>query len=732
MYDHRCDAPYVSLPLMPRGAERGDLFKKKNPDGPYTAGTPGKNASTLTRTPPAKIREYVRLRAEGLNKTAAAREVGISKPTAYAIENLMSQKRQDENARRNRVVGTSTGLPASSSTSKKTMAGGRAGHGNPWANGYATLLGDEDLPGPIPYDELSDVARDALEDFALFRRRYFGRGPSPWQVDAATRVCELLQHAQETRDREYVVLNAPPGAGKSTLWHDVIVWLICRDRSVRVLVGSRTTTQAIKYTRRIRRALMQRDLIFPDERDLAVGLAVAPEGVLVEDFGRFKPQGRSDGDVWQMGGFTVSQPGDVLTSEKEPTVTAFGFDADYMGMRVDLAVWDDLVDPANVRNLEVIEKLQEDWDGVAEARIDPGGVNVLQGQRIRHNDLYRYCLDKRRAVDDDEDEGTEPQEFVPKYRHILYPAHFEDRCRSAHKRTDVAADPSRPGGDDNPGCLLDPRRIPWRDIKTLQSEQPDVYRVVWQQEDLDPGEALIQKIWVDGGKDPVTGTLFIGCWDHDRPMWKLPAPAAIPAPNHLALVVDPSPSNWWACHLWLLNQPSERRYLLAIDRRRMTAPEFLDWDSDKGVFTGFLEEWWQRSNDMGMAFRYVVLEVNAAQKWLLQYDHARRWAQKRSVNFVPHTTGVLKTDKERGIPAVKGHWRSGRIRLPGAPDGSMQAATRLVHEMLRWPHGMTDDQVMAHWFFEFTAPKLAPSKVATPPSSRRPSWMRSWRGALAG
>lgn len=702
-----------------------ERFQKKDPDGPYYQGTPGRNASTLTRTPPAKIREYVRLRNEGSTKTAAAREVGISKPTAYAIENLMSQQRQEQNQRRNRVIGNTNGaLPSSASTMQKTMATGRAGHGNPWANQYATLLGDEGLPGPLHRDELSDVALEALEDFALFRRRYFGRGPSPWQVDAGTRVCELLHSAQERRDREYVVLNAPPGAGKSTLWHDVIIWLICRDRAVRVLVGSRTTGQAMKYTRRIRRSLMQRDLLYPDERDLAAGLAVVPEGVLVEDFGRFKPQGRNDGDVWQMGGFTVAQPGDVLTAEKEPTVTAFGFDADYMGMRVDLAVWDDLVDPANVRTIEVIEKLQEDWDGVAEARIDPGGVNVLQGQRIRHNDLYRYCLDKRRAVDEDEEEEGREVEFVPKYRHIAYPSHLEDRCRGLHKRTDVAADPARPADDDNPGCLLDPRRIPWRDIKTLASEQPDTYRVVWQQEDLDPGEALIQKVWVDGGKDPVTGTLFLGCWDHDRPMWKLPPPPAIPAPNHLALVVDPSPSNWWACQLWLLNQHSERRYLLAIDRRRMTAPEFLDWDSDKGCFTGFLEEWWRRSTDMGMAFRYVVLEVNAAQKWLLQYDHARRWAQKRQVNFVPHTTGILKTDKERGIYAVKPQWRTGRIRLPGAPDGSMQQSMRLVHEMLRWPHGMTDDQVMAHWFFEFTSPRLAPAKPIRQHRSHRPSWLR--------
>lgn len=603
------------------------------------------------------------------------------------------------------------------------MATGRAGHGNPWANGYARLLGPAHLPGPIPYGKLCAEARASLEDFGLFRRRYLGRGPSPWQEDAAGRLVDLLDRARETRDREFVVVNAPPGSGKSTLFtHDLSVWLICRDRSIRILVGSRTGSQAQKYTRRIRRTLQQRDRLTPKEEDVRAGLAVYPEAVLVEDFGRFQPLGRGD-DVWQWGGFTVEQHDGLLVAEKEPTVTAFGFDQDYLGMRVDVAVWDDLVDLDNVRNVDVIENLQEMWDSVAENRPDPGGINVLQGQRLRHNDLYRYCLDKRRARDEELEEPADG-DFVPKYHHVLYPAHFEDRCRGLHKRADPAADPSLPAGDDNPGCLLDPRRLPWRDLRTLMEEDPDTYRVVFQQEDLNPGSALIQKLWVDGGKDPVTGTHYFGCWDHDRSMWKLPPPPAVPPPNHLALVVDPSPSNWWACQLWLTNQLSERRYLLAVDRRRMSAPEFLDWDADRGQFTGFLEEWWQRSSEMGKAFRFVVIEVNAAQKWLLQYDHAKRWAQKRAVNFVPHTTGIQKTDSTRGIPAVKSHWRSGRIRLPGSPDGSKQASLLLVNEMLRWPNGATDDQVMAHWFNEHQLPKLAPPKARAPRRQHRPSWLR--------
>lgn len=682
---------------------------------------------TGARLPEVKKRAYVAARVRGLTKSAAGKEARISPKSAEALEERLVAERQaayQNRSNRTASVGSSgdAGI-AFADTSSRTMAAGRAGHGNPWANGYARLVGPAGLPPPLLYEDLCPDARDALDDFGFFRRRYLGRGPSPWQEHAAAELVTLLDRAREARDREYAVVNAPPGSGKSTLFtHDLSVWLICRDRRIRILIGSRTTGQATKYTRRIRRTLQQLGLLAPREEDVRTGLAVHPEAVLVEDFGRFQPLGRGD-DVWQMGGFTVEQPGGLLVAEKEPTVTAFGFDSDYLGMRVDLAVWDDLVDFDNVRNLDVIENLQETWDSVAENRIDPGGLNVLQGQRLRHNDLYRYNLDKRRAQDEELDEPAE-SDFVPKYHHLVYQSHDEARCHGLHKRTDPPQNPRDPEAG---GCLLDPRRLPWRDLRTLMEEDPDTFRVVYQQEDLDPGSALIQKIWVDGGKDEHTGTLHPGCWDHDRGLWELPPAAAIPAPNHIAIVIDPSPSNFWACQLWLYNPASERRYLIAVERKRMQAPELIDWNHDRAEFTGFLEDWWQRAHDLYLPFRHVVVEVNTAQKWLLQYDHAKRWSTTRGVNFVAHTTGIHKTDEKRGIPGVKNLWRAGRIRLPGRPDGSRAASELLVKEMLRWPNGATDDQVLAHWFFEFTLPKLAPRI----PQKRTHAWRPPWIGSLA-
>jgi hypothetical protein len=40
---------------------------------------------------------------------------------------------------------------------------------------------------------LSEEALRGLEDFDYFRRRYLGRVPSPWQVEAAVTLVKLLE-----------------------------------------------------------------------------------------------------------------------------------------------------------------------------------------------------------------------------------------------------------------------------------------------------------------------------------------------------------------------------------------------------------------------------------------------------------------------------------------------------------------------------------------------------------
>jgi hypothetical protein len=67
----------------------------------------------------------------------------------------------------------------------------------------------------------------------------------------------------EAEEKEFVVLNVPPGAGTSTLFHDVAVWAIVRNRAIRVMIGSISQAMAKQYSRRIRETLGDSESLRP-------------------------------------------------------------------------------------------------------------------------------------------------------------------------------------------------------------------------------------------------------------------------------------------------------------------------------------------------------------------------------------------------------------------------------------------------------------------------------------
>lgn len=551
----------------------------------------------------------------------------------------------------------------------------------------------------------------ALDDFGLFRRRYFGRVPTPWQIDAAVRL-EAMLH---TPEKSYVVLNAPPGSGKSTLFvHDFLCWLACRDRSIRVLVGSRTFRQATTYTNRLRRTFSRQSVAPVDSEDVLRGLAVEPGSWLARDFGRFHPLGRSD--QWAASEFVLVQPDGTIVSEKEASFAAYGMDSGFLGGRYDVCVWDDLIDRKTLRTVEGREQLVRTYEDEMETRVEPGGLVVLQGQRMAADDLYRHCLDMKAGTVEDIDEEDRPR----KYHHIAYKAHYDDRCEG--KATHGLAAPAWPDG-----CLLDPKRLPWRELAAVRANRAEKFQVLYQQEDVDPGSVLVPRIWIDGGLDITTGELHPGCWDRERGLAEIPR--GLPGPWLSIASADPSPSRYWSCQWWLYSKQTEQRVLLDIVRTPMTSTEFLDFDPARGAFTGLMEEWQVRSVRLGAPITHWVVEANAAQRFLLQYNHVQRWQAVHRVSILPHQTMLNKNSQEFGVQTIGTHYKFGRVRLPGKekPDGGSlpgrQAAMHLVNEVTHWPSSTTEDCTMAHWFVEWTLPRIIPTIGPSPPKAARPSWL---------
>lgn len=558
---------------------------------------------------------------------------------------------------------------------------------------------------PVGHHWLIPEAKQALEDFDYFRRRYLGRRATPWQRDAADHVVEWLV----SPETEYAVVNCPPGSGKSTLFtNDLLLWLICRDRSIRVLIGSSTQRLAENYSNRLRRTL-ERTRPLPENP--AQGRVFAADSAMAQDFGRFKPTA-TDGQVWMRSQFTVAQLDSEGVEDKEPTVASYGMDSEFLGHRANLVLWDDLVTRKILRNSEQIEAQRDWWVEEGETRLEPGGLLLLQGQRMGADDLYRYCLD----MGLDEDEVTELGRST-KYRHIMYPAHFEDRCEGVHDK-DAPAWPE--------GCLLDPVRLPWKGAKglaTISKNRGDAYRVQYQQEDTDPSEVLVPKLWVDGGVDHATGEMFQGCWDNDRDAAEIPANLARPLVSYAT--ADPSPTKFWSIQWWVYQPHTNQRFLLDLIRQSMDSPDFLDWNENQGVFFGVMEEWQERSKHLGAPISHWIVENNAAQRFILQHDHVQRWQRRHGVQIVAHSTHRNKTDPDYGVQMLKNLYRFGQVRLPGKGQGRL-GSLKLVDEVTRYPQTATDDCLMAQWFGEHHIANGALHKTTDhePTILRRPSWMR--------
>ena len=618
----------------------------------------------MRRNQLARWEAYFLHRNNGLGVAEAARRARLDRATAHRFE------KNDP---------TSTGIDA------------------------AATLGITSVAGNLIAQPLNPDARKALDDFAYFRRRYFGRQSTPWQERAAYEILRRL----ETGDREYVVMNEPPGSGKSTLFtHDIPCWLITRDRTIRIQIGSRTERQARMYVGRIKRSLERDAPLRADADSLALGIAHDAHACLADDYGAFKPEGRTD--LWRANELVVRQTDGVALDDKESTVSAWGMDSGFLGGRFDVVIWDDLVDRKNTKTLETADTLRDWYDTEAETRLEPGGLMLLQGQRIQHNDLYRYCLDKK-TLDE-----------RPKYAHVVYKAHYDELCTGSHDTPNQQPWPN--------GCLLDPHRLPWKFLETVAHNNPRTYAVMYQQEDGDIVGSLIDPAWISGGTDN-DGYHSPGCLDRDRNINE-PPPHLADGNGWSFVTVDPSPTEWWGIIWWLYDPDTNRRYVIDIIRRRLNPEQFLSLDLDSMQFTGLMVDLRERSHHLHIPIRHVIVEVNAAQRWLLSQPHVQRWSADTGIVFVPHTTTINKQDPKFGFESIGDLFRQGHIRLPWAGPASRAKVNDLIREATTYPEAETDDLLMSVWFS-----KLAVERHWTPTTRGnalyqmdRPDWIAPRRG----
>lgn len=634
---------------------------------------------------------FDKLRASGLTRAEAARKVGINVSTAQMHEHRIRDRE-------------GVYAPGQAVTAWRKAGASRQN------KGPLTAVSERALRGAIPPDELGEEAKKALEDFAFFRRRYFGRKSTPWQEEAAYRVRSFYESPQ----KEYVVVNCPPGSGKSTLFAlEIPAWLTCRQRGIRGMIGSASQTLAERYLLRLRNAFENPWPARGESEEIEHGLAFDAEASLIQDFGLFKPEGAT---LWSAQAFIVGQYDSRPITEKEPTWSAYGLDTAFIGGRFDVAIWDDATEDKHLSTPDRIDKQRDRWDKVAEKRLEPGGLLLLQGQRLGPEDLYRHSVDKKAgsSIEADHSECCDAEEGK-KYHHIVFRSHYEDRCTEDHN----------PGAYYPDGCLLDPHRLPWRELEAEMENSASNFQTVYQQEDIDPAQALVDLFWITGGTHPTTNEIYPGCWDRERGFWELPL---LSQPYVAYLTVDPSPTKMWAVQLWVYHPKSNLRFLVALHKGKLQASQFFDWNAQEQKFTGMLHDWYQQSVVLGFPITTLVFEQNAAQRFFLATEAMRRWQQTTGVRVIGHETyAANKLDPNLGPQILSPLYRRGLIRLPAGNEMSRLKTLQLVEEVTRYPQGRTDDQVMAQWMGEANLDHI----YAREPQVRltwRPRWMKEQVG----
>jgi hypothetical protein len=643
------------------------------------------HASVTRAVSPATWQRYVDLRFSGMSRTQACSQANLSYGSAQAFDR--GDPKSSGHVIWRRICRGQEPFA--------TEARMYAQHVMPLGRERNDAI-HEAVRGSISTKPANELARLALEDFSLFRPRYLGREASATQAYAAERIVELLQDAEDS----FAVMNCPPGWGKSTLIHDIEAWITARRRSLRGINGSRGEKIAAQNTARLKRTL---------ERTTPLTGAAAAMSV---DFGIFKPPVR---DKWRDDEFIVYQDDGQPTEEKEPTWQSLGMDSTQLGNRANFISWDDLVDPhKDLRTENSVNRQRDFLDDVAETRLEPHGLFMLTMQRLGPEDLSRYCLDMRLPIDDmDLIETGEDDPRPRKYTHICFQAHDDKKC------AELGDDPTKhleTAHAQPVGCLLDPRRLSWRKLRTIQEHKEQKYQVQYQQEDLDPDSVLVQRSWLN--------------FDPERGLW---SPLPVNEPGISYVTVDPSGTRYWGVQAWSYVPDGDegmtgRQYLLDLRDQAMEAPDLLDWDVFTQSHVGLLEEWRQQFKAIGRPLKCVVVEFNAFGRWLVQYRAAQLWAQKNGIHFIPHTTGALKTDRDFGIWSHQSDWKFKRIILPGRTPADVFAIKPLTDQVCRWPTQSRQDQVTSYWFGAHKRRdimNLGTSQMFRGWREERPSWMRN-------
>ena len=235
----------------------------------------------------------------------------------------------------------------------------------------------EDLEKDIQAEnwEVSDDAKQSLDDFKNFRDRYFltEQGVPFETAEFHHNWIKSINKALLTGGQQMIL--SPPRHGKTELLIHFVIWLICRNPNIRVMWVGGNEDIAMNSVMSVMDTLDQNEK-------------------LKEDFcgpgGSFKPATRA-GKMWSRNGFTVSTR--TVSGIKSPTMIGIGRGGKILSRDCDIIIADDIEDFSSTMQPASRNNTKNWWTTTLGSRKEEHTAMVLIGSRQHPDDLYSAILE---------------------------------------------------------------------------------------------------------------------------------------------------------------------------------------------------------------------------------------------------------------------------------------------------------------------------------------------------
>jgi hypothetical protein len=452
----------------------------------------------------------------------------------------------------------------------------------------------------------------------------------------------------EKGERDLVMVNMPPEHAKTTsITINYVVYRICMDPNIRVILVSKTAEMAKKMLYAIKTRLTH-------PRYEAMIEAYAPLGGFDKD-----------SEAWNQTMIYVSDNARD-SGEKDPTVQALGIRGHIYGARADLIILDDTVDLTNAHEFEK----QIDWlQSEVISRISAAGSMLVVGTRLASKDLYRELRDEHRY----------PDEESP-WSYLSMPAVLEFNDKESDWVT-LWPRSNQP----EPGSKIETQEADenglyakWdgpRLSKKRKRVSPRAWAMVYQQQQVSE-DAIFSP---EAVKAAINGNRMAG------PIPKGMVGQRVNGMDGLIIVagLDPATSGHTSAVVIGLDIQTQKRYLLDVYNKAGITPEAMR----------------EMIKDLTMKYRISEwrIERNGFQGFLVHDRELNEFCSSRGAIIRPHFTVASMT-------SLFNNWQDKHQLIELPSTHGQESCKQLVEQLVTWapnaPKTQKTDIVMAMWFAE--------------------------------